>query len=183
MKKLRKPVIRKKTIRYEAKPALHAYECDQCHKVFGIDKDALLWHGDHIEMTGTFDRSPEGEGNGFRAMVCSLACADQMFWGGWATLDRYADFADVEANLARCTVKMIHADAILPQEELEKRWDEAEEATADSGEGDWISTKPMPFNCDPDPYNGPAFTVETEPTVSCPECGTSIRIRARAVKR
>jgi len=110
---MRKPikdaVYSTKTERVEVEPAVYASVCAGCGDLF----DMRGWNseGDVSTLRGTFDRcatdkNGRSTGNMFDARVCGFACADKVMKGGWRNIEEYKPFANVDAVLVRCEIKV-----------------------------------------------------------------------------
>jgi len=98
---LEKEVRKRKTVDLRVRPALHAFKCDGCGKVFEMDR----WNPNDQELGvlhATFetagvhvvDENGRGLGNMFRAHVCSFQCAHDIFTGGWKKMPDYKPFVE-----------------------------------------------------------------------------------------
>lgn len=89
-------------VSYTRKPELRARVCDACKCVFAMEAPHGRTFG---RLEGIFDCTAEDAdgrrmGNIFRADVCSFACAQALYDGGWKAMDVYAAYAAVQARVA-----------------------------------------------------------------------------------
>lgn len=117
--KLRKAITAKKTISYDKKPDLWAQKCECCGLIFKMDK----YCNDQLApavMSGTFSKCAGDSGNMFFATVCSFACADKIFKGGWKDLPEYKPYKRVKAILIRVSLGL--TSLVKTEENLIKEW-------------------------------------------------------------
>jgi len=126
---LKRSIRKKRTQTVEVKPELRALKCDSCEKLFQM---GAFCNDQHLaEMSGTFDKVAttklgSGRGNTFSAIVCSFACADEIFNGGWKRLSLYGD------HHVRCGCELVRASLkitkyVREEAELVEEWGEMEE--------------------------------------------------------
>lgn len=102
---LRPAVVEERKVQMTTKQTLYGEKCDCCGEVFVMDefcndRNLALLHG-------TFDKSPDGEGNGFECTCCSFQCAYKLFeLEGWKKLSDWQHFVEVGAKLVRAELQV-----------------------------------------------------------------------------
>src|SRR5262245_48370002 len=108
MVKLRDEIKTEKMVEVVERPALYAKQCDACRKIFEMD----VWCNEApvARLGGTFTASTAMAtgrlGNMFEATVCSFACADKLFTGGWRDMPNYKPFVEADCRLVRASVQL-----------------------------------------------------------------------------
>ena len=119
--RIKKAICAKKTITYEKKSDRWAQKCDYCGKIFRMDKYCNDLLAPAI-LSGIFSECADNEGNMFLATVCSFACAEKMFKGGWKNMPDYKPFKKINAYLVR--VQLGLTSLIKTEEVLIKEWED-----------------------------------------------------------
>lgn len=121
--KLRDAINKTARISYTCKPELNARTCDACERAFAMPAPTGHTYG---HLGGIFDRCAEdadgrGLGNMFSADVCSFACAQALYDGGWKTMDAYAPYVKAGASLERVSLTI---GELLTESDLIAEWEE-----------------------------------------------------------
>ena len=124
--KIREAVRETREVTIQVRPDLWIAQCDGCGRKFKMgewcneNRDA---HFSNATLLGTFDRPAPGEGNTFRATICSFKCAHRVMVGGWQTMGDYKMFAEIGATLVRCETRL--TSLVQSEEEVLAEWEAA----------------------------------------------------------
>jgi hypothetical protein len=122
--KLKDAIKGKKTITYVKKQDLWARKCDCCGLIFKMEGRSQDSYPPSI-MHGIFSQCATGKdgrglGNMFEATVCSFACADKIFKGGWENMSEYIPYKKEKAHLEWTSLYM--TSSIKTEEQIIKEW-------------------------------------------------------------
>jgi hypothetical protein len=123
MKKIRDEVLGTAKVTYVKKKALYADECDCCGALFQMRRvDEFVPEN----MEGEFSSFAEGEdghryGGAFEAIVCSFACADKLFKGGWKKLEKWKPYVQVGAELKSISLSI--TSDVMTEHDLIREWE------------------------------------------------------------
>lgn len=120
--KLRDAIKAKANVTYTRKPALHARTCDACGRVFIMRtlQGQTFGHLDGIFDCCAEDKDGRGLGNMFSADVCSFACAQTLYDGGWKKMKQYKPYVRAGASLKRVSLSI---EEMLTEADIIAGWE------------------------------------------------------------